>query len=130
MTDADRLLTRFLLALCLWREARGESLRGKRLVAATIRNRVADKRWPNTYPGVITQRWQFSAFNAGDTNALLFPAEGDPAWEECVAMADAELMADAPLSEANHYHTRGVSPTWRRDDQIVDREGAHIFYAL
>lgn len=130
MTDADHLLEAFLLALCIWREARGESMRGKRLVASTIRNRVEDPRWPDTYAGVVTQKWQFSSFNAGDPNALLFPVPGDAAWAECVAMAYAELSADEPFSSANHYHTANVSPSWKRTDKIVDREGAHVFYAL
>lgn len=130
MTDADRLLTRFLLALCIWREARGESLRGKRLVAATIRNRVEDQRWPNTYAAVITQPWQFSSFNAHDPNTLQFPKEGDHAWEESVAIADAELGADHPFSTANHYHTTAVFPNWRKVDKVVDQEGQHVFYQL
>lgn len=130
MTEADRLLERFLVALCVWREARGESMRGKRLVAATIRNRVEDPRWPDTYSGVVTQKWQFSSFNAGDPNALQFPHVGDRAWEESVAMADAELGADEPMTTANHYHTVAVNPSWRRTDKLVDREGAHLFYAL
>lgn len=130
MTDADRLLERFLVALCLWREARGESMRGKRLVASVIRNRVDDKRWPNTYSGVVLQPWQFSAFNAGDPNAVKFPWFGDAAWAECVSVTDAEQGADVPFSTANHYHATGAFPAWRRHDKIVDREGGHVFYAL
>lgn len=76
MTPVDLLRT-FALSLCVWREVRGESLLGKLLVAQTIENRVSDPRWPDTYHGVITQRLQFSAFNAGDPNALLFPSETD-----------------------------------------------------
>lgn len=123
------LLRRFALALCVWREARGESARGKALVAQTIENRVVDRRWPDTYLGVITQRWQFSAFNAGDPNSLLFPSETDPSWGDCVAAADAVLQS-VPLGTMNHYHTTGVTPPWADATKIVAREGAHVFYTL
>jgi spore germination cell wall hydrolase CwlJ-like protein len=120
----------YALALCVWREARGESPLGRLLVAQTVENRVRDPRWPDSYIGVITQRFQFSAFNADDPNALAFPGENDPAWPCCVAAAEAVLASPEPFTAANHYHTRGVSPGWRDDSRIVNREGAHIFYRL
>lgn len=129
MTASD-LLRHFALALCVWREARGETLLGKLLVAQTIENRVTHARWPETYVGVITQRLQFSAFNAGDPNALLFPMETDRAWADCVAAAALVISAPSPLTTANHYHTTGVAPLWANASKIVAREGAHVFYAL
>lgn len=129
-TDAVLLLRRFILALAVWREARGESPLGQLLVAQTIENRVQDPRWPETYELVVTQPWQFSAFNKDDPNALKFPTETDPAWATCVAVAHAVLAAPRPFTSANHYHTTGVSPAWKRDDKLVMREGAHLFYAL
>lgn len=130
MIEADRFLTRFMLALCIWREARGESYRGKLLVGATIRNRVEDQRWPNTYVGVITQRMQFSSFNLGDPNALKFPLEGDAAWSDSLKAADEVLGEAAPLTTANHYHTLSVTPVWSRPDKIVATEGSHVFFQL
>lgn len=124
------LLTEFMLALCVWREARGESKRGKELVAQTILNRTKDKRWPSTVVGVVTQRKQFSSFNAGDPNALLFPTEGDKAWKESVEAAEKVIALTAPLTLANHYHTKDVAPKWADSSRIVDREGHHIFYKL
>lgn len=128
--NAVTLLRLFTLALAVWREARGESMLGKRLVAQTIENRVVDRRWPDTYVGVITQPWQFSAFNKNDPNALLFPSETDAAWPQCVEAAQAVIDAETPFTTANHYHTTGVSPNWKDDSKIVNQEGAHIFYRL
>lgn len=130
MTEPDFFLTRFLLALCIWREARGESYRGKLLVGTTIRNRVEDQRWPDTYPGVVTQRMQFSAFNLGDPNVIKFPVEGEAAWRDCVQAADEVLAAATPITTANHYHTKTSTPVWSKPTAIVDVEGAHVFYAL
>lgn len=128
--DARTLLRRFALALCIWREARGESLLGKLLVGQTIENRVTDPRWPDTYVGVITQRAQFSSFNKDDPNAVLFPAEDDTTWADCVAAADMVLSATEPLTRANHYHAKTVRPKWARADKLVAGEGRHLFYAL
>lgn len=126
----SNLLSTFMLALCVWREARGESKKGKELVAQTILNRTKDKRWPSTIVGVVTQRKQFSSFNAGDPNALLFPTENDKAWKESVEAAEEILGYDTPITLANHYHTTGVAPKWADSTRIVDREGHHIFYRL
>lgn len=128
--DAILLLRRFMLALCVWREARGESARGKRLVAQVIENRVQDKRWPDTYQGVISQPWQFSSFNQNDPNVTKFPSETDPAWGACVAAADAVLTTPEPFTTANHYHVSGLNPAWRDDNKIVATEGHHVFYTL
>lgn len=130
MSDAALLARRYTLALAVWREARGETPRGKTLVAQVIENRVQDKRWPDTYVRVITQPWQFSAFNANDPNAAKFPDETDPVWPSCVAAADAVLNAPAPLTTANHYHVVGLNPVWRNDAKVTEREGAHVFYCL
>ena len=130
MTDPVELLRRFAIALAVWREARGQSPLGLLLVAQTIENRVRDPRWPDTYVGVITQPLQFSAFNKNDPNATKFPAEDDRTWPDCVAAAEYVQHAPTPITTANHYHTRDVAPSWSREDKIVAREGAHVFYAL
>ena len=129
-TDAILLLRRFTLALCVWREARGESPRGKRLVAQVVENRVQDKRWPDTYPSVVTQPWQFSAFTKTDPNATKFPSETDPAWPECVAAADAVIETAEPFTDANHYCVSTLVPAWRDDTKIVNVDGHHTFFHL
>lgn len=126
---ADTLLDRFMLSLCVWREARGETPQGRRLVAQTILNRVADKRWPNTIPGVVLQPWQFSSFNKADPNATQFPSDVDASWPDCVAAAD-EVLAGPSISTANHYHVVGLDPAWRDVSKIVATCGHHVFYKL
>lgn len=124
------LLNRFLLSLCVWREARGESSRGKELIVHVVLNRLQDSRWPNTIRDVILQPKQFSAFNAGDPNAVLFPRDDDASWQDSLAAVNAVLSGVSPASTANHYHTTGVSPVWRDDTKVVAREQHHIFYSL
>ena len=133
MSPGTQLLDRFLLALCVWREARGETLKGKELVAAVVINRAMDprRRWPQSIAGVVLQPLQFSSFNAGDPNAVKFPSSliDRSMWEDCVAAADAAI-AGPVLTTANHYHVEGLHPAWADDTKIVAREGAHIFYEL
>lgn len=133
MTTAQALLDRFLLALCIWREARGETLKGKQLVAAVIINRAHDPamRWPRTIAGVILQPLQFSSFNAGDPNATKFPnALVDLSmWEDCVTAAD-QAIAGPLATTANHYHVENIHPSWADASKIVATEGAHVFYKL
>jgi N-acetylmuramoyl-L-alanine amidase len=127
--SAGELLDRFMIALCVWREARGETRRGKMLVASVIRNRVDDRRWPDSYSGVVTQPLQFSCFNAGDPNAVLYPRATDPSWIDAVDAAQV-VMSDGVLTKANHYHVVGLKPKWADASKAVANEGHHVFYEL
>lgn len=126
---------RILLALAIWREARGESIRAKRLVCHTILNRRDDpKRWPNTTPGVILQKLQFSAFSVGDANAVKFPIPGTGAdwiaWLECLAIADEP--GESPIPGVNHYESApdDNEPHWVGDREPALRMGKFEFYVL
>jgi spore germination cell wall hydrolase CwlJ-like protein len=74
MTPAAELDS-ILARLCLWREARGESLAAKAAVLAVLRNRANDpkNRWPKTLAGVVTQPFQFSSMNRNDPNVTAWP---------------------------------------------------------
>jgi hypothetical protein len=68
-----------ILALAVWREARGEQSAGQRAVAHVIRNRTLVATWWNgnrkgSYHAVILQPYQFSSFNPGDPNADKWPS--------------------------------------------------------
>lgn len=124
------MLKDFMLALCIWREARSESILGKLLVGQVIKNRVFDDRWPDTYVGVVTQDKQFSSFNQTDPNVIKFPSEQDQVWKDCINIADFIIASIDKLTTANHYHTKDVKPSWADESKIVWREGHHIFYTL
>ena len=121
----------YLLALAVYREARVEPFFGKLLVAQVIKNRVLDPRWPDTYQGVVLQPRQFSAFNPEDANARVFPPDGvSDVWNDCVAIAKMVRSARGTVTEANHYHTIGVSPAWAAGKTPVLEVGRHRFYVL
>lgn len=119
MTPAAELDS-FLCRLCLYREARGESMAGKAAILAVIRNRAEDKsgRWPNTLAGVVIQPSQFSSFNKGEPNSVVWPHAPKPgapsgldwvAWLQCGTVYDSPLTAD-PTGGANFYHDTSIQP--------------------
>ena len=96
-----------LMALCCYREARGEPFDGKRGVCHVIANRAAKPGWwGRDVPSVILKPWQFSSFNTTDPNSLIWPLDNDPAWTQCLAAAAGILVGQDPdlTSGATYYH--------------------------
>ena len=60
----------YLLAKCIYAEARGESYTGQVAVGAVILNRVASSKFPNTISGVIYQKNAFTAVTDGQINLV------------------------------------------------------------
>jgi N-acetylmuramoyl-L-alanine amidase len=86
----------FMLALAIYREARGEDLTGKVAVGCVIRNRVQHPSWyGRNWFAVITKPYQFSSFNAGDRNSAVFGSAADRAWQDSLAAA-LRVMAGVP----------------------------------
>ena len=128
---------RLMLALAVWREARGEPLDGKRGVAWVILNRMADPRWPDSAAEVVTQPWQFSCFNAGDPNATKYPTQKRSvdwaAWLECCVVVDGLASDLDPTSGANHYEAISDSdkrPNWADPVKITRQVGRTRFYRI
>lgn len=107
-----------LLSMCLWGEARGESLLGMAGVACVILNRM--KKRGMELEAVILAPKQFSSFNSDDPNSkkLAFPLANDSiaAWERCYAVA--ALALEGVLKDitkgATHYYADSmpVPPYW------------------
>lgn len=126
-------------ALTVWREARGETFIGKVGVANVIRNRSLDakKRWPTSIDGVVLQRLQFSCFNAGDPNSVLFPRSAvKPEWDswlECVQAVGEAKAGNDPTMGSNHYHAIPDGrpfPKWADPALEIRKIGSHRFYRL
>lgn len=104
---------RVLLALCIWREARGESVEAQRGVAWVILNRAAKPSWwGKDIVSVVLAPSQFSSFNKGDPNSLLFPSSADPVFREIVLLA--ADPGDDPTSGATSYNSLPLDhqPDW------------------
>jgi Cell Wall Hydrolase len=133
----------WLACLCLWREARGESLPAKTGVWHVIQNRMADqqRRWPRTVAGVILQHAQFSSFLQSDPNCVRFPIPPIPtaspsadwlAFLDCQTVVESPLNAD-PTDGANFYESEPTAPDpakqpWFDPKNLTCQIGAIRFY--
>lgn len=94
-----------LLALCVFRESRGESFLGKRGVACVVRNRVnAHSYFGHDYPSVILKPWQFSSFNSSDPNHTVWPTDGEESWMESLAEANNVLGGCADVTNGALFY--------------------------
>lgn len=122
--------TNFLLALCIWREARGESLEGMRNIAHVIRNRAEDEStsWPDDVIAVILQPKQFSSFNNGDPNSTKFPFPEDISWQNAI-LATKPTSGTYEAYGANHYYAASMKtpPEWAKKAVWKKQVGNHIF---
>ena len=95
-----------LLALCIYREARGESLQAKKGVASTVLNRCVmapREGFRSDIIGNVLKPYAFSSFLPEDPNYSVFPTESDPVWLDCLAAAHPTIAAD-PTDGAVFYH--------------------------
>ena len=109
---------KFIAALTIWREARGETLQAQNGVFHVILNRVAQSPkngWPSTVHGVCVQPYQFSSFNKNDPGCLLWPLEKNSAdwqaWLNILTLIDSVLLAD-PTSGATFYFDDSITPPY------------------
>ena len=130
-----------LLALCAWREARGEGEAGIVGVMNTICNRARDWKW--TIQHVILDHNQFTSMSvASDPEFNLFPVEGDPVYAQCLDQARQVLASKGQDDNTNGSHwyanLKHISENGWFDRNIVQHEdlhpvtaviGGHTFYA-
>lgn len=137
--DESKFSDLFMLALCLWREARGESLESKRCVAWSIMNRVRHPSWwggPSVV-SVVAKPWQYSGMTAaGDPNLIKWPHMTDTSWLACLQISaevyDSPQIAD-PTQGATHYFDKTLDqkpPYWAKDMTHVLDSGNFHFYKV
>jgi spore germination cell wall hydrolase CwlJ-like protein len=125
LKDASELMC---LAVTIYHEARGESLKGQRAVASVVLQRVAvPGRWGDTICEV-TVPVQFSYLNDDLSFAPIIEYE---AWIKALDVATVAMVEgpDPWLEGADHYHTEEANPRWNKSMPVVTRIGFHIFYA-
>lgn len=110
----------YLLACCIYGEARGESYTGKVAVGAVVLNRVRSSSFPNTISGVIYQSGAFTCVSDGQINLGTN--------DECTRAAQDALNGWDPSGGALYYFNPATATSawiWSRP-QIVTI-GRHIF---
>ena len=130
------------LALNIFYEARGESLKGQQAVAQVTMNRAE---WdPDKVCSVVFRPYQFSWANPLTTvsreqrrkaSARFQPWNEEPqAWELAKTIAWQALGGRLPdvVGQSTHFHTHQVSPRWSRSPRkrYVTTIGGHKFYEV
>ncbi|MDO4572868.1 MAG: spore cortex-lytic enzyme, partial [Clostridia bacterium] len=110
----------YLLARCVYGEARGETYKGQVAVAAVILNRVKSSSFPNSIAGVIYQPGAFSVVSDGQINL----SPDDTALK---AAKDAMNGWDPTNGCLYYYNPAKTSNRWIRSRPIVTTIGAHVF---
>ncbi len=124
-----------LLTALVMGEAEGEPLLGKLAVAFTVKNRVKDKRWPDTWKGVMLQDRQFSCFLPAYFRPEILDHAWTAAWRECkfAAFGVYHGYIQDITGGANHYHANylsGTPPKWANRKKTTLYVGGHTFYRL
>jgi hypothetical protein len=127
-----------LAAICVWREARGQSQDARRGIWHVLRNRVGNPMFRPSLVRVVLQPWQFSSFNATDPNVTKFPNEATGldwvAWQEILDIA--ANPGDDPTGGAVYYESFNLEQlddirskdSWFAADKMTVQIGAVRFY--
>ncbi len=110
----------YLLARCIYGEARGEPYTGQVAVAAVILNRVKDSGFPNSISGVIYQRGAFDAVADGQVNLT-------PNQNALNAAKDAMNGWDPTGGALYYYNPVTATNQWIRSREIIATFGNHVF---
>jgi|GEM_PF-1937214 len=95
----------FMLALCLWREARGEGRSGMIAVGCVVRNRVAKNN--STFYAEIVHRLAFTSITyKSDPQLAVYPADSDSSWQ--LAKLLAQDLCDGDIADV----TGGATLYW------------------
>ena len=110
----------YLLAKCIYAEARGESYTGQVAVGAVILNRVASSKFPNTISGVIYQKGAFTAVSDGQINL-------SPDQTAMNAAQDAMNGWDPTYGCLYYYNPAVATSSWIFSRKTVTTIGKHVF---
>lgn len=142
--DFDDDTEQMILARAIWGEARNQSKEARVAVGWSIRNRVEDRRWKNTYHEVVLEPKQYFAFweqapNDNNLKALRDPIgitnnpEDHKKWRETYEMAGRVIEEELldPTGGANHYYDDSISaPDWATEENLKIKIDNLIFYKL
>jgi N-acetylmuramoyl-L-alanine amidase len=132
MTDSGTELLasydKFMGALTLWREGRGEPYIGRQAIWCVLKNRLKSGSWGNTIFKVVTARWQFSCYNQSDPNSTIWPSPEDPRWHECLDIVTDDNSSDITEGAMFYFNPTIVRPQWADHMTMTAKLGNHQFY--
>lgn len=110
----------YLIAKCVYAEARGEPYVGQVAVAAVILNRVEHPSFPNTIYGVVYQPWAFTAVQDGQIDL-------EPNASAYKAAQDALNGWDPTYGCIYYYNPVTATSQWIFNREVVLTIGKHAF---
>lgn len=125
-----------MLALVIWREARGEPEEARIGVAHVVLNRVRRPGWWGaTMLEVLTKPWQFSSLtDPKDRQLTKWPKESDPSWMQCLRIARRAILGAStnPIGDADHYHDTSIEQpaAWGTGAKLRCQLGRLKFYRV
>lgn len=126
-----------LLALTIWREARGESRDARIAVGGSIKNRVDRPSWWGTdWISVMRKKWQYSSLtDPHDPQLTNWPAADDAAFAECLELADGIMAGryrSTMLGADSYFDSSIAPPKWAAEhpDRKIGTIGRLTFYNL
>ena len=112
----------FCMALNIYHEARGESLRGQMAVAlVTLRRAQFNKDYVCRE---VFRRAQFSWTLKGEA----LPLTNAVAWQQAMIISEHVWFTRDFTGKATHYHATYVTPSWAASMQYTGQWGNHYFY--
>lgn len=116
------------LALNIYFESRGESIKGQKAVAWVTMNRTNDPEYPDNICDVVHDHGQFSWVLDKISNK---PKDKD-AWKRSMYIAwtilnNSHTNID-PTKGATMFHASHVTPSWKKHFDKTVRIDDHIFY--
>ncbi len=108
------------LALAIYFEARGESIRGQQAVGNVVMNRVQSPRYPKTVCGVLFQRGQFSFIRGGKAAIPKTPR----LWDNAIRMAS--QIISGKMNDVSFGALSFCQKHLRKNGRVVI--GGHVFY--
>jgi len=136
MTDLkQQQADKTFFALCLWREARGESDEVKTAVAYVVMNRALHPAWWGyDIMSVLFRPMQFSSLtDPKDRQLINYPMSSDNSWIKCLEIAEDVYNGNAinPIGSANHYYDISIpAPKWAEESKFIVQLGRIRFYLL
>lgn len=110
----------YLLACCVYGEARGESYTGMVAVAAVVLNRVESSSFPNSIAGVIYQSGAFTCVTDGQINMGTN--------DTCTKAAQDALNGWDPTGGAIYYYNPATATSsWIWSRPVLTTIGKHTF---
>lgn len=121
------------LALCAWREARGEPDEGVAGVCHAVMNRVEKPGWWGyDVMSVLFKKWQFSSLtDPNDRQLVRWPSADSEHWRRCLRIAYGVYTGEIPnpVPGADSYFDISIQPPfWATEDKHVKDIGRLRFY--